>query len=81
MGTLILTCTFVTSVAAAFFLGTLWTQLRYTKHVESNECPFKKACMVYDPVQTHDAIKRVLNLLIDNDVPKKEIRDIIKKTL
>jgi len=65
----------------AFIGGTLWNKFRYEQYIKKNGCPFKHACMTYDAFETKEAVKRILNLLVENDVSKKEIKDIIKQSL
>ena len=77
MGTLIT----IVAIIIAFICGVLWTKLRYKKFVEKNGCPFKHACLTYDTLETKQAVRRVLTLLIENDVPTKEIKAIIKESL
>ena len=77
MGTIIVIATAI----LAFACGVIWTKLRYHKKVEKNGCPFKQACLTYNEIETKEAVKRVLTLLVDNEVPKKEIKQIVQSTL
>jgi len=72
---------FIISVVIAFGGGVLWTKLRYLKHVKKIGCPFKYACLKYDEIETKEAVRRVLTLLVDNKVSKEEIKQLITKTL
>ena len=62
-------------------LGGLVTVLYCQNKAESSICPFNRACLHYDDVQTKAAVKRVLTLLIENNVPNAEIKQIIDHEL
>lgn len=76
MGTLI----YISLVLAAFGLGVLVQKISLRRYVKNKGCPFQHACLVYNPEESKAAIKRVITLLIENDVPKKEIRELVKKS-
>lgn len=73
--------TFLIIVIPCFVAGVLWSQWKYNKYIREIGCPFKHACLHYDSIETKEAIKRVLTLMLDNKVPVKEIKDIISQSI
>jgi hypothetical protein len=72
----------ITSIVSAYLLGVITVLLiSKIKPAPNPTCPYKTACLVYNPVETKQAIKRVLTLLIENEVPSHEIKDLIDKSL
>jgi hypothetical protein len=68
-------------IVAAFGAGMLWSKQKYLKQIKECGCPFHHACMEFDQHETRAAVKRVLTLLVENDVPKDEIQSLIEKSL
>ena len=65
------------SIVTAFVMGRLSTKKQDTKCV----CPFQHACLEYNEIETKAAIKRILTTMINADVPEKEIRNLVDKSL
>lgn len=72
---------FIVSVVATFCLGGFVQGLRMKNYAKSKGCPFKYACLQYDSTETRAAVKRVLTLLVENEVPKKEIKKLVSDSL
>jgi hypothetical protein len=70
----------ITLAPLSFFAGMHWHKI-IPKPKPKCQCPFNNACTSYDPVHTHAAIKRVLQLLLDNNLPPEQIKKIIQKSL
>lgn len=72
---------FIVSIILSFIGGMLWSHYLLQKRVSNKECPFKHACLKFDEFETKTAVKRVLKLLLDNQVPKEELKIIIDGSL
>lgn len=72
---------FVIVILLCFTAGALWSHWRYNKYIQEVGCPFKHACLHYDSAETKEAVKRVLTLMLDNNVPVDEIKTIIDQTI
>lgn len=68
-------------VVLSFTAGALWSRWRCAKYIQEVGCPFHHACLHYDSKETKEAVKRVLTLMLDNNVPVSEIKDIINKSI
>lgn len=65
----------------SFFLGSHYSYRKYLSHIKEVGCPFHHACTHYDAIETKTAVKRVLTLMLDNNVPVKDIKNIIDSTI
>lgn len=72
---------FIVSIILSFVGGMLWSHHLLHKKVSNKECPFKHACLKFDEFETKAAVKRVLKLLLDNQIPKEELKSIINSSL
>lgn len=72
---------FIISIILTFIAGMLWAHYLLEKRIAKRECPFKQACLHFDELETKAAVKRVLQLLIDNQIPKEDLKNIIDNTL
>ena len=69
------------SIVTAFVAGGFFAVKRARKTAVKYGCPFKQACLEYNETETRLAVKRVLTLMVNSNVPKKEIRKLVDSSL
>lgn len=74
---IIIVSSLITCLSTYLILVHIWKN----KIIKDQTCPFKNCCMIYDETETKKAIKRVLTLMINNDVSEKEIRKEIEASI
>lgn len=72
---------FIITIIVAFAAGVVSTLFYLRKQAKINGCPFKFACLYYDDIETKAAIKRILQLLVDNKISKPDVQSIIDNTI
>ena len=77
--------TFIISIILASLVSAVISYLFAHHFLKSkaiaNQCPFHNACTSYHDVETKQAIKRVLSLLIENNTPPSEIQSLVDSEL
>ena len=65
----------------AFSAGMFVQYLLIRRKAKKDGCPFKQACLEYNETEPRLAVKRVLTLMVNSNVPKEEIRKLVDSSL